>query len=242
MTSLQILATVFVGLGGSAMLLAAVAWLLKSALAAWIAKDAERFKAGLKADAEKEMENLKHSLQMIATEHQVRFSKMHERRAGFIEELYKKLTDLNLHGEQFVITSENNPTPYHAENFREIQEELREVFLFAEQHPIYLPESVCALVDKHLGQLRKTVWTAGIFGRLVNANDRTVQQSNEAFTKAYEEFETDIPRRTQIVRSRVSENDRVRGKLIAWAFQAGKMCRTRNNTRYGFPTAGTEAR
>jgi hypothetical protein len=193
MTILQILVTVFAGLGGSAALLAAVAWLLRSALDAWIAKDAERFKAGLKADADREIESLKHSLKMIATEHQVRFSKMHERRAGFIEELYKKLTDLNLHGEQFVITSENSPTTYQAEKFREIQEELREVFLFTEQHRIYLPESVCALVDKHLGQLRKTVWAAGIFGRIENPNETTLQQSNEAFTKAYQEFETNIP-------------------------------------------------
>jgi hypothetical protein len=193
MTIWQILVTGFVGLGGSAVLLAAITWLLKTALGAWIDKDAEKFKASLKAASDKEIESLKHSLQRIATEHQVRFSKMHERRAGFIEELYKKLTDLNLHGEQFVMTSENNPTPNQAERFRKIQQELREVFLFAEQHRIYLPESVCALVDKHLGQLRKTVWTAGIFGRIANPNETTSHQSNEAFTKAYKEFETDIP-------------------------------------------------
>jgi hypothetical protein len=193
MTIWQVFVTVFAGLGGSAVLLAAIAWLLKSALAAWIAKDAETFKVSLKADADFQIERLKNSLQMAAIEHQVRFSKLHERRAGFIEDLYKKLTLLNLHGEQFVLRSENNPTPHQAEEFTEMQEELREVFVFAEQHRIYLPESVCALVDKHLGQLRNTIWTAGIFGRLVNANDRTVQQSNEAFTKAYKEFETDIP-------------------------------------------------
>jgi hypothetical protein len=42
-------------------------------------------------------------------------------------------------------------------------------------------------------QLRQTVWTAGIFGRIENPNERTIQQSNEAFTKVYREFETDIP-------------------------------------------------
>ena len=85
--------------------MAAIAWLLKSALAAWIAKDAEKFKATLKADADREIESLKHSLQMIATEHQVRFSKMHERRAEVIEDLYKKLTHLYLDGQRFVLTS-----------------------------------------------------------------------------------------------------------------------------------------
>jgi len=185
----QILVTFLTGAG----VFAAVAWLVKSALAAWIAKDAEKFKASLQANADKEIESLKHSLEMIATEHQVRFSKMHERRAEIIEELYKRLTALNLHGEQFVITSENNPTPYQAEKFAEMKDELREVFLFTEQHRFYLPESVCAMVDKHLGQLRNSVLRAGIYGRIENPNERTIQQSNDAFTKVYEEFETDIP-------------------------------------------------
>jgi hypothetical protein len=193
MTIWQILLTVFAGLGGSAVLLAAVAWLLQSALAAWIAKDAERFKQSLKADAAKEVESLKHSLQKTATEHQVRFSKLHEKRAEVIGELYNKLTDLNLHGEQFVITSENNPTPYQAEKFAEMKEELREVFLFAERHRIYLPESVCALQDKHLTQLRSTVYAAGTFGRIENPNEHTLEQGYQAFTKAYEAFDTDIP-------------------------------------------------
>jgi hypothetical protein len=202
MTILHILVTVFAGLGGSAVLLAAVAWLLKSALTAWIAKDAERFKEGLKADAEREIEKLKHSLQVIATEHQVRFSKMHERRAGFIEELYKKLTDLTLHGEQFVAGSRSVDEGRHqSEKFYDIQVELREVFLFTEQHRIYLPETVCALVDKHLGQLRDTVWTVRSHtdndddwrGPIPPHGPDFIQQSNDALTKAFKEFETDIP-------------------------------------------------
>jgi hypothetical protein len=193
MTIWQILLTVFAGLGGSAVLLAAVAWLLQSALAAWIAKDAERFKASLKADADKEVESLKHSLQMIATEHQVRFSKLHEDRAEVIGELYKKLTHVYFHGERFVITSENNPAPYKKEEFEDMRKELTDVFFFIEEHRIYLPESVCALLDKHLGQVRSTVVAAGIFGQIENPNEQTMQQSFDAFTKAYEDFETDIP-------------------------------------------------
>ena len=76
-----------------------------------------RFKTRLKSDADIEIERLKNSLQMLAMEHQVRFSKLHEKRAEVIGEVYKRLTDLNLHGERFVITAENNPSPYKEKEF-----------------------------------------------------------------------------------------------------------------------------
>lgn len=193
MELVRILGIVFAGVGGSAAILLAAAWMLRTALNSWLTKDVKRFELNLQAASDREIESLKHSFALIAKEHEVRFSKMHQRRAEVIEELYKKLTLLNLHGEQFSLTSENNRTDYQAERFTQMQEEFREVFLYAEQHRIFLPEKVCALVDKHLVQLRKTVWAAAIFGRIEYPNEHTTQQSNQAFTKVYKDFETDIP-------------------------------------------------
>jgi hypothetical protein len=189
----QIIVTFFLGVGGSVVVLAFAAWLLKTSLTAWLAKDAEAFKARLKADADVEIERLKSSLQMVATEHQVKFSKLHETRAEVIRDLYSKITDVNLQGELFVITAENNPTPYKEREFTELREKLKDVYVFTERHSIYLPESVCVLLDKHLGQLRSNVYSAGIFGRIANPNEHTSEQSYKAFTKAYEDFETGIP-------------------------------------------------
>jgi len=189
----NILLTVFAGIGGSAMILAIVAWLVKTTITAWIARDAEAFKTRLKANGDIEIEKLKNSLGMVAIEHEVRFSKMHEKRGEVIEALYKKLTHVFWHGQRFVLTSENNPSDYQKEEFAKMRNELTETFTFIEEHRIYLPESVCALVDKHLGQVRRTVFAAGVYGRIENPNERTYQQSNDAFEKAYANFETDIP-------------------------------------------------
>src|SRR5260370_12879491 len=144
-------------MGGTAVILAIVAWLLKTALQEWIARGAEAFKTHLKADADIEIERLKNSLQIVATEHQVRFSKLHEKRAEVIGELYKKLTNVNLRGERFVITAENNPTPHKEKEFADMREELREVFIFVEQHRIYLPDSVCTFLDTPPAHLTSTV-------------------------------------------------------------------------------------
>ncbi len=189
----SVLITVFVALGGSVAIPVAVAWLLKTAFTEWLARETKAFETNLKANADIEIERLKNSLRMLAVEHQVRFSKLHEKRAELIGEVYKRLTSLNLNGERFVITAENNPTPYKEKEFADLRQELSDVFIFVEQNRIYLPEDVCALLDKHLGQIRSTVWSAGIFGRIETPNDHTLQQSYTSFTKAYEDFETVIP-------------------------------------------------
>ncbi len=75
-------------------LLGAAAWLIKTVLNQGLARDAEVFRTQLRADADKEIERLKNSLQMVAVEHQVRFSKLHEKRAEIMAELYKRLATL----------------------------------------------------------------------------------------------------------------------------------------------------
>jgi hypothetical protein len=189
----QILVTVFAAIGGGGAAIAIAAWLLRTALNAWLARDAEAFKTRLKADADIEIERLKNSLQMTATEHQVRFSRMHEKRADIIEGLYKKLTGVYWTGQRFVMTSENNPTPQQKEAFDKMTDRLAQVFTYIEEHRIFLPRSVCTLLDEHFRQVSRTVHTAGVFGRIENPNDVTAQQSSAAFTKAYQDFETDIP-------------------------------------------------
>jgi hypothetical protein len=114
--------------GGGAVLLGAAAWLIKTVLNDRLARDAEGFKAQLKADADKEIETLKSSLQMVAVEHQVRFSNLHEKRAEVIAELYKRLVGAYWHGRSFVFTSENNRSPSQQEEFVKIQKEMNELF------------------------------------------------------------------------------------------------------------------
>src|SRR6266498_2439015 len=108
-----------------------------------LATDAEAFKTRIQADANLEIERLKGSLQILATEHQVRFTKLHEKRAEIIADLYKKLVTLHRSGEFFVITRENNPDPSKDKEFRELQERMSEFQQFYEQHQIYLPLHVC---------------------------------------------------------------------------------------------------
>jgi len=92
-----------------------------------------------------------------------------------------------------VITRENNDDPRLEKEFSDVQNELLELTRFFEENRIYFPSSVCELLDKFLGSVRKNVMAAGIFGRIEHPTERTLQQSQEAFTKAYEVFDNQIP-------------------------------------------------
>jgi len=89
----DVLTTVGVTTGGGVVFLGGAAWLIRTVLKDRLAPDAEEFKAKLKADGDMEIEKLKNSLQMVAFEHQVRFSKLHETRAEVIADLYKRLVE-----------------------------------------------------------------------------------------------------------------------------------------------------
>jgi methionine salvage enolase-phosphatase E1 len=81
-------------IGGAAVLLAVVAWLIRSLIRYLLTKDIEKYKFDLKREADKELEAIKASLNIEALTHQIRFSKLHDRRADVIEKLYTKIVAL----------------------------------------------------------------------------------------------------------------------------------------------------
>src|SRR5258706_3765597 len=79
--------------GGNAALLLVLGWLARSLGSQLLAKDLEQFKASLAAASSAATERLKHDLQVAALEHEVRFSKLHERQAEVIAEAYALLVE-----------------------------------------------------------------------------------------------------------------------------------------------------
>jgi hypothetical protein len=83
----DVITSLAVATGGGLVLVGAWAWLIKTAIPHKLATEADTFKTRIKADADIEIERLKSSLQIVATEHQVRFTKLHEKRAEIIADL-----------------------------------------------------------------------------------------------------------------------------------------------------------
>ncbi len=81
-------------LGGSALLLAAVAWLVRSIIGQYLSKDLSRFKTELQSQRDKEIEAFKAELQLKNEKNSFRFNTLHVQRAEILAKLYAMLDDL----------------------------------------------------------------------------------------------------------------------------------------------------
>jgi hypothetical protein len=175
-------------LGGEAIFLGAAAWLVKALVSHRLTHEDDKFRAQLKADADIEIERLKTSLQMIALEHQVRFSKLHERRAEVIGELYKLLLETTWTARKFIFTDMQS----RADDLKAgIQ--AYELYRFIDLNRLYLPDSVCTLLDNFDGIIRRSISRVGIWWTIENPNEETRKRQNEVMRDACTALENDIP-------------------------------------------------
>ena len=95
------LETALVALGGSAMLVAAVAWLARSIIDQFLSKDLERFKSELASASSLSAERTRHELALAAQEKGLLLTKLHEKRAQVIAELYGLLVEAQWASQDF---------------------------------------------------------------------------------------------------------------------------------------------
>jgi hypothetical protein len=81
-------------LGGTAILVAAVAWLIRSLLLHFMSKDVESYKEQLKSANALELEKLRANLSQQTLEHEVKFRRTDEKIAEHLTVVYQKLFNL----------------------------------------------------------------------------------------------------------------------------------------------------
>lgn len=181
-------------LGGGTAILAAAAWLIRTALNHALTRDAEEFKARLSADADIEVERLKSSLQTAALEHQIRFSNLHLKRAEVIAEIYTQMVDAEQYGQRFAFVEGYEEGSKRLEAYLEIQKKLVEFYFFVEKRRIYLPEHICALLKAFLDSVRKNVIAINTYAHIDQpSNPPLLQEKNRVVMEVYEAFEGSIP-------------------------------------------------
>jgi hypothetical protein len=154
---------ILLALGGNAALLFALAWLARSFGSQLLAKDIEKFKSSLAAASTEATERLKHELQLVAHEHQVRFSKLHERRAEVIASLYALLVEAQWAGQSFVAVFEYAGEPPKEQKYATAMNKFAEFFRAFDKSRIYLPELVCTQLDEFLREMRNRVIRFGVY-------------------------------------------------------------------------------
>ena len=176
-------------LGGQAIFLAAVGYLFKAIVSHRLSKEAAEFKIQLESRAAVEVERLKASLQLVATEHQIQFAKLHEKRALVIAELYTRLIETRRTAGEFILGDVNDP-----ERSANAMRAVWDLYGVIELNRIYLPEAVCTQVDKFESKLRKSVlFTTTYWTRIPNPNPQTVEQRNKILLEACAVLESELP-------------------------------------------------
>lgn len=136
--------TVLLVFGGNAALLVVLGVLARSLLSQYLAKDLKQFETDLTQRTQLAAEELKHRLGITAHEHHVRFSRLHERQAQVIEDVYARV--LEFEDASAALTLASNTTPENLLEFalRRAEDARRELAQHIRQHEIFLPEDTSA--------------------------------------------------------------------------------------------------
>ena len=171
-------------ISGSTIIIAAVAWLTKSIITHFLSKDVENFKIKIKAETDRNIEELKSALKMTALEHEVRFRRLHEKRAEVIAEIYKKMIDAHFATSSFVARGEYENEPNKKEKFKILEEKISEFLEYYGKFKIYLNTDLCEGIEKFAQELRGPALTLNMF--INNPDEGTLGKiKQESWTEAW---------------------------------------------------------
>lgn len=186
--------TLLLAFGGNAALLAVLAFAGKSLLEKLIARDTKRFESELQAKSAATIEQLKNELQLKTIEHQVRFARLHEKRASVIAEINGHLAEVMWEAESFLSPMQWAGDPPMEEKHRGAMNKLVEFFRFFDKHRIYLPEALCSSLEKLVLQVRSHVIGFGVYVRFRDSlNDHTRDQKEKAWNAGWDAIKNQIP-------------------------------------------------
>ena len=192
---MEIWQTILLALGGNVALLAVLGWLSKSLVSQLLAKDIEGFKSTLKSEAEAASQKLRHDLEKATIEHQVKFSKLHEKRAEVIAELYSLLVQAHWELSSFVSPMEWVGEPNKQEKYVTAMNSVADFYKYFDKHRIYIPEELCGQIDEFVQEMRKKAIGFGVYVKYDDAAlpERAMEQKHQAWTGAWEYFEQKVP-------------------------------------------------
>ena len=195
------LESVLLAFGGNAILIAALAWLARSVLQHWLTKDVETFKAALLQQYAVENERLRHDLQTRAIEHQVSFSKLHERRAEVVAETYAKLVEAFWAMQSFTSIVEWQGEPTKLEKYQGAMDKSADYFRYFDKNRIFLPADLCSKLDEFMRGLRSEAVNFGVWVQTEasSKSGKFGSEKFEAWQKAWKYFENEAPQARQLL-------------------------------------------
>jgi hypothetical protein len=170
--------SLLVAFGGNAALLLALGFLARSLVSSALEKDVEKFKA---------------TLQLAAVEHQVRFSRLHDKRAKVLAELYRLLVAAYWSASEFTSPLQWADADRRAQ-YAAALNATAAYFRFFDQHRIWLPRELCQPLERFAKELRTPTLRLGAYLQFERLNERTAQEQLEAWDKCWQAVSDEIPK------------------------------------------------
>ncbi|WP_150411263.1 hypothetical protein [Xanthomonas sontii] len=169
---------------------------LKSAIKHEYDEKLESHKAQLQAQAAVETERLRSQLSIQATEHAVRFQRLHEKRAEVVEQLYSLLTEAYRKASTFASPVELTGGPGKDEQYIEAHNSLFDFFQYFDRNRIYLPTSeLCDSIDQLVEGIRRQIASFGMYTQHKDEglNSKALERKYDAWMRAWEFMEKEVP-------------------------------------------------
>jgi hypothetical protein len=180
---------------GNSVALAILGWLGKSLLEKLLQRETKRFEVELKAKADSTIEQLKSDLQLRTIEHEVAFTRLHEKRANVIAELNGLLAETLWEAETVLSPMRWAGSPPEREMHRAAELKLVEFFRYFDKHRVYLPAVLCGEIEAMVLDVRRHVIGFGVYLTWEDAalRDHTRKEKHEALMAGYKLLKEKVP-------------------------------------------------
>lgn len=176
--------------GSAAVIVAAMAWFVRSIILHLLNKDLQQHQGKLEAQSANELEKLRSKLQILAHERQTAFSSLHEKRAELLGGLYELVNDLYAMSYVFGGTMLFGGMKQADSRAEEAYSKAVDLNRFFSKHRIYFSREVCELLDDFL----QTISTALMdFKEIAGIPEERLKLEVE-FAKRFPELEQKLTR------------------------------------------------
>jgi len=180
-------------LGSTALLLAAIAWLIRSLITHRLKKDVEDFKAEIQHQSQLSLQEAGHTLRVSSLEHEYRVATLQEKRAEVIAELYRLLVEFVGSAESYANPAEFSGEPSKDEKAEILGNKASEFRMYFVTNRIYFPKSICEAIDNLWSKAVGPITKYSFWRKQEEKTNRGVRQATEAWGEVYDVMSKIIP-------------------------------------------------
>ena len=185
---------VLLAITGNTLLLAVLGWLARSLIQSLIAKDLSTHRLKLENENERAALAFGHELALAAKEHDIRFGKLHERRADTIAKLYELLTETSDRGATYASPFGYGGDRSKNDEYIAFAESYNAAAKFFFTHKIFLPANTCTKIEELFRSVKEHPSRMRVYMNMAERHPESEMsiKSYDAWSQAWKYFDKEF--------------------------------------------------